>query len=64
MANFPQIRLRKNGATLYMRLPLDFVRDNNLRPGDWLVPDLSTFKIIRQEDLATLHQEPVMVAAE
>jgi hypothetical protein len=63
MANFPQIQLRKNGGTLYMRIPLDFARANNLKAGDIVMPDLSTFKIIKQEDLAALHGEPVVVEA-
>jgi hypothetical protein len=63
MANFPQIQLRRNGATLYMRLPPDFVRANNLKPGDILMPDLSTFKIVRQEAVEALGREPEAVPA-
>jgi hypothetical protein len=64
MANFPQIQIRQNGGTLYMRIPLDFVRANNLRPGDIVIPDLSTFKIVRQEEVEALGQEPEVVGLE
>jgi hypothetical protein len=64
MANFPQIQIRQNGGTLYMRIPLDFVRANNLRPGDIVIPDLSTFKIVRQEEVEALGREPEVVGLE
>jgi antitoxin component of MazEF toxin-antitoxin module len=63
MANFPQIQLRKNGGTLYMRIPLDFVRANNLKAGDIVMPDLSTFRILRQEAMEALCEEPEAVEA-
>jgi hypothetical protein len=44
MANFPLIPVRKNGATLYMRLPPEFVRGNNIKPGDIIMPDLRTYQ--------------------
>jgi antitoxin component of MazEF toxin-antitoxin module len=63
MANFPRIQVRKNGGSLYLRLPPDFIRANNLKPGDMIMPDLSTFKIIRQEEAEALRWEPAVVEA-
>jgi hypothetical protein len=54
----PTLRVLTVGHSLYVRLPLDFIRANNLKAGDMITPDLSTFKIIKQEDLATLSREP------
>jgi hypothetical protein len=52
----------------YLRLPQEFMKANNLRAGDSLIPDFTNFKIIRAENF---HQpdpeftiEPVVVPAE
>jgi hypothetical protein len=37
-----------------MRLPPEFVRANNLKVGDIIVPNLSTFRILRQEAVEAL----------
>jgi hypothetical protein len=59
----PTLRVLQVGqGSLYLRLPREFIRANNLRPGDMIVPDLSTFKIIKQEDLPTLGREPEVVS--
>jgi len=63
MANFPQIQVRKNGGSLYLRLPPDFIRANNIKPGDIIMPDLSTFRIFRQEEAEALPWEPAVVEA-
>jgi hypothetical protein len=57
MARFIPVKITKVGASLYIKLPREFVRANNLKAGDMLMPDLSTFKVIRPEDLATLDVE-------
>jgi hypothetical protein len=64
MANFPHIRLRQNGRSLYMRVPPEFIRANNLKAGDIIMPDLNTFKIVRQDELETLCREPEVVPAQ
>jgi hypothetical protein len=47
------VALRKNGRSLYMRIPVEFVHANRLKPGDFIVFDPVKFKIIKQTDLAT-----------
>jgi antitoxin component of MazEF toxin-antitoxin module len=61
-----QTIIRKVGASLYIRVPLDWARAHRLKPGDSLVLDLSKqVKIIRRtEEYAVIGQEPEPVAAE
>ena len=54
--------LRRVGASLYIRIPIEFVRANNLRPHDYLLLDSSKFKILRAEDFEVLGREPVSEA--
>ena len=53
-----QIALRRIGGTLYFRVPVNFVRENNLGPGDSLywIPgrDTVTLRVIKAEVLAEL----------
>jgi hypothetical protein len=53
-----QIALRRIGGTLYFRVPVSFVRANDLRPGDSLywIPgkDTVTLRVIKAEVLAEL----------
>jgi hypothetical protein len=53
-----QITLRRIGGTLYFRVPVNFVRENNLSPGDSLywIPgkDTVTLRVIKREVLAEL----------
>jgi hypothetical protein len=56
MARFIPVRIVKVGQSLYFRLPREFIRANNLKPGDMLMPDLDTFKIVKPEDLAVLYE--------
>jgi hypothetical protein len=46
-----------------MRIPPDFIRANNLRPGDMIMPDLNTFRIIRQEAVEALCKDSGAVEA-
>jgi hypothetical protein len=67
MANSTPIRITRIGkgrGSFYLKLPREWVRANNLKPGDLIMPDLDTFKIIRHEDLPALSQEPEVVPAE
>ena len=63
MARFIPVKITKVGASLYIKLPREFVRANNLKPGDILMPDLSTFKIVRQEAVEALGREPECLEA-
>jgi hypothetical protein len=66
MANSAPIRITRIGkgrGSFYLKLPREWVRANNLKPGDMIMPDLSTFRIVRQEDLPTLSQEPEAIPA-
>ena len=63
MANFPHIRVTKVGGTLYIRIPPDFIRANNLKAGDMIMPDLSTFRIVREEAVEALCEAPGGVEA-
>jgi hypothetical protein len=59
------IRITQFGrASIYMLIPAWFRNANHLRNGDYLMVDLSQVRIVRKEDLATLAEEPVAVAAE
>ena len=57
MARYTPVRIIRVGGSLYIKLPREFVRANNLKPGDTLMPDFSTFKVLNPEDLATLESE-------
>jgi hypothetical protein len=57
------VRITKMGGTLYIRVPPEFVHANNLKPGDMLVPDFSTFKIIRQKAVDAPCEEPEAITA-
>jgi hypothetical protein len=62
LATLP-VRVTKIGGTLYIRVPPEFVHANDLKPGDMIVPDLSTFKIIRQKAVDALCEEPETIRA-
>ena len=53
-----QIALRRIGGTLYFRVPVSFVRENGLRPGDslyWITgKQTATLRVIKAEVLAEL----------
>jgi len=57
MARNTPVRVTRVGGSLYIKLPREFVRANNLKPGDMLMPDISRFKVLNPEDLATLERE-------
>jgi hypothetical protein len=57
MARHTPVRITKVGGSLYIRLPREFTRANNLKPGDMLMPDFDTFRVVKPEDLATLDVE-------
>jgi antitoxin component of MazEF toxin-antitoxin module len=63
-----QVRLRRIGGTLYIRMPPDFIRTLNLSDGDelFLVPreDGATLKVIRAEQITDLVSDDEEVAAE
>ena len=52
MARFTPIKITRVGGSLFIRLPLEFVRANNLKAGDMLMPDLDTFKVVTPEEIA------------
>jgi hypothetical protein len=62
MARYITVRVIKVGGSLYFRLPREFTRANNLKAGDMLMPDLNSFRIVRQEDVEALPGEQVVEA--
>jgi hypothetical protein len=63
-ANTTQVcQLRNVGNSLYLRIPAEFRHANNLRPGDFLVLDLTTVGIVRQADFVHL-MKPALEPAE
>jgi hypothetical protein len=57
------VRITKIGGTLYIRVPPEFIHANDLKPGDMLMPDFTTFKIIRQKAVDALCEEPEVIPA-
>jgi hypothetical protein len=57
------IKVGGGNGSLYLKLPREWVRANNLKAGDMIMPDMNTFKIIRQEDMEALCEEPEAVEA-
>jgi antitoxin component of MazEF toxin-antitoxin module len=58
-----EFRIRKVGGSLYLRIPVSFVRANDLEPGDYLMLDLNTVGIVRQTDFVEV-MKPVLEPAE
>jgi hypothetical protein len=52
--------VKRLGGSQIITLPLDFVHANNLKPGDYLLLDISKFKILKAEDFEALGREPVL----
>jgi hypothetical protein len=46
--------IRKNGGSLYLKIPPEFARDNKLEPGDSLLWDPGKTKIIKQGDFTKI----------
>jgi hypothetical protein len=44
--------LRQVGGSLFLKIPRDFVRSNQLTTGDYLVLDLNKVLVIKQTDFA------------
>ena len=42
------IQIRRQGASLYLRLPASFVHENGLNAGDWIFWEPENFKLIKQ----------------
>jgi antitoxin component of MazEF toxin-antitoxin module len=57
MAKAKPLKLVRNGGSLNVRLPPEFKRANNLRPGDYVIVDLTKFKVLRMEDFELLGRE-------
>jgi hypothetical protein len=51
------LRARKIGGSWFLRLSLEFVRANNITEKDFLIVDVSKFKILRPEDFECLGRE-------
>ena len=45
------IQIRKQGGSLYLRLPADFVHDNGLKLGDWILWEPENFKLLKQSTI-------------
>lgn len=57
------IKIRKQGASLYLPLPYEFVRANDLKPGDFVLLEPEKLKIARQSTIETV-AEPAVVSGE
>ncbi len=53
-------RIRKQGASLYLPLPYEFVRENDLKPGDFVLLEPEKLKIARQSTMESV-AEPAVV---
>jgi antitoxin component of MazEF toxin-antitoxin module len=54
------IQIRKQGASLYLRLPASFVHDNGLNAGDWTLWEPENFKLLKQSTINSV-VEPARV---
>jgi antitoxin component of MazEF toxin-antitoxin module len=57
-------QLRKIGGSLFLRIPANFVRANDLKTGDYLVLDLAKVGIVKQTDFAEVMKPPALEPAE
>jgi hypothetical protein len=57
-------KVKKVGDSHDLRLDPRFVRANKLKDGDYIVVDLSKFRIIRAEDFAMFSRAPVLEKTE
>ena len=55
------VQIRKQGGSLYLRLPADFVHDNGLQQGDWILWEPENFKLLKQSTLDAV-VEPARVS--
>ena len=53
----------EQGNSLYLPLPYEFVRDNDLKPGDFVLLEPEKLKIARQSTIESV-AEPAVVPGE
>jgi hypothetical protein len=57
------IAVRRVGNSLYIRIPHAFCRLNDIKPGDYLIFDPASQKILRPGDFDLLGRKPVLEPA-
>jgi antitoxin component of MazEF toxin-antitoxin module len=55
------IQIRKQGASLYLRLPANLVHDNGLQQGDRILWEPENFKLLKQSTMDAV-VEPARVS--